>query len=61
MRGNGVCGVVYEQLPLCNMRESTKHFACNFVLYVCDSLVHAVAYLVEAPCYKPEDRGFDSR
>jgi hypothetical protein len=24
-------------------------------------LVHAVAYLVEAPCYKPKGRGFDSR
>jgi hypothetical protein len=34
-------GVLYEQRPLCNMRESTKQFACSFDLYVCDSLGHA--------------------
>jgi hypothetical protein len=33
-------------------------FYCT--LYLC-SMGHAVAYLVEAVCYKPEGGGFDSR
>jgi hypothetical protein len=48
-----------------NQTKQKCDFKSNAMKYVdistCSILGHAVAKLVETLCYKPEDRGFDSR
>jgi hypothetical protein len=45
-------------LRITKLREQT---CWDFYLYVEEKWGHAVAYLVEALCYKPEGRGFEPR
>jgi hypothetical protein len=49
---------------MCHEMMAFKYPCCGkFISYTRYNIRwgHAVAELVEAPCYKPEGRGFDSR
>jgi hypothetical protein len=57
--------VITVGTPECRLKEGVLkthfiHLTLIMFIYVC-SKGHAVAWLIEAVCHKPESRGFDSR
>jgi len=52
---------VFIQIKVCLSLSQTWTWLQMITFRHCDTTVHAVAQLVEAPRYKPEGRGFDSR
>jgi hypothetical protein len=52
-----LCGPLVVWLEVCSGVGDFPKFSLNFIYF----FGHAVTYLIEALCYKPDDRGFDSR